>query len=270
MSLALMPNGQHILISMKDISYLKTIERQSKLASMGEMIGNIAHQWRQPLSIISVIASGIKMRQDFGEVSGYDLKPDMDEIVNQTNYLSKTIDDFRNFIKENNISKISCKLSSILDKTLSLLNSSLKNHRINVQMNVLHDMDIECYENELIQSLINIINNSKDAIKENVKEDDDKVIMITLSTDNEKARISIVDNGGGIPDEIIPRLYEPYFTTKHQSVGTGLGLPMAYRIIVQRHDGDIKVRNKTFEYNGKMFMGAEFTILLDVTKEESR
>jgi PAS domain S-box-containing protein len=265
MSVALMPNGQNILVSMKDISYLKTIERQSKLASMGEMIGNIAHQWRQPLSIISVIASGLKVRQDFGEVSGYDLKPDMEEIVNQSNYLSKTIDDFRNFIKENSTSKISCKVSSILHKTLSLLNASFKNHGINVQFDIVQDVEIECYENELIQSFINIINNAKDAIEENQK-NEDKVILITLSKDNDKAKISILDNGGGIPEEIIPRLYEPYFTTKHQSVGTGLGLPMAYQIIVQRHGGDIKVRNKTFEYEGKVFTGAKFTILLDLKK----
>jgi PAS domain S-box-containing protein len=268
MSVALMPNGQYILISMKDISYLKTIERQSKLASMGEMIGNIAHQWRQPLSIISVIASGLKMRQDFGEFSGYDLKADMDEIVNQANYLSKTIDDFRNFIKDNSHSKVKRSLGNIMDKTLSLLNSSFKNHTIAVQLNIVDDLSIECYENELIQAFINIINNAKDAIKEHVEEDD-RVIIITLVKNKEKAKISILDNGGGIPEDIIPRLYEPYFTTKHQSVGTGLGLPMAYQIIVQRHGGDIKVQNKTFEYNGKLFTGAKFTILLDLNKEES-
>jgi signal transduction histidine kinase len=186
------------------------------------------------------------MRQDFGEVSGYDLRDDMDEIVNQANYLSKTIDDFRNFIKDNNTSKISCMLSSILDKTLSLLNSSFKNHGISIKLDIVEDAEIECYENELIQSFINIINNAKDALKEHVGED-----------------------GGGIPEDIIPRLYEPYFTTKHQSVGTGLGLSMAYQIIVQRHGGDIKVTNKTFEYNGKLFTGAKFTILLDLKKEES-
>ena len=268
MSVALMPNGKNMLVSMKDISYLKTIEKQSKLASMGEMIGNIAHQWRQPLSVISVVASGLKVRQDFGEVSGYDLRDDMDEIVNQVNYLSKTIDDFRNFIKDNNTSKISCMLSSILDKTLSLLNSSFKNHGISIQLDIVEDVEIECYENELIQSFINIINNAKDALKEHVGEDD-RVIIITLAKDDKKAKISILDNGGGIPEDIIPRLYEPYFTTKHQSVGTGLGLPMAYQIIVQRHGGDIKVTNKTFEYNGKLFTGAKFTILLDLKKEES-
>lgn len=265
MSVALMPNGQNILVSMKDISYLKTIERQSKLASMGEMIGNIAHQWRQPLSIISVIASGTKMRQDFGEVSGYDLKPEMDEIVNQVNYLSKTIDDFRNFIRDNSHSTVKCHLGDIIGKTLSLLNSSFKNHGINVKLDIVEDVEVECYENELIQAFINIINNAKDAIKEHVEEDD-RVIIIKLVKDKEKAKISILDNGGGIPDEIISRIYEPYFTTKHQSVGTGLGLPMAYQIIVQRHGGDIKVRNKTFEYNGKLFTGAKFTILLDLRK----
>lgn len=264
MSLALMPNKKNILAGIKDISHIKAMEKQAKLASMGEMIGNIAHQWRQPLSVISVVASGIKLRQDFGEIHGYDLNQDMDEIVNQTNYLSKTIDDFRNFIKDDNISTYDFKVSELLDKTLSLLKSSFTNHQIIVKVDIKDDAEIDGYENELIQALINIINNAKDAIKENIPIEEDRLILINAQKTDNTIEISVIDNGGGIDPQIMPRLFEPYFTTKHQSVGTGLGLPMAYQIITQRHHGDLKVYNYTFEYNNKTHKGAKFTIIVNL------
>ncbi|MDY0327171.1 MAG: PhnD/SsuA/transferrin family substrate-binding protein [Arcobacteraceae bacterium] len=269
-SLALMPNKTHLLASIKDISYLKAIERQAKLASMGEMIANIAHQWRQPLSVISVVASGIKLRQEFGEIQGYNINEDMDEIVNQTNYLSKTIDDFRNFIKEDNISTFELQASTLINKTLSLLKSSFTNHHIAVDVDIKDDPYIDGYENELVQSLINIINNAKDAIKEHVPIEEDRIIFIKTRKINNTIEISVIDNGGGIDPQIIPRLYEPYFTTKHQSVGTGLGLPMAYQIITQRHHGDLRVQNYTFEHNGKIFRGAKFTIILNLSNEREK
>lgn len=266
MSLALMPNGKNILVSIKDISYLKAMEEQAKLASMGEMIGNIAHQWRQPLSIISVLASGLKLREDFGEIQGYSIKGDMDEVLNQTNYLSKTIDDFRNFIKDGSSQKI-FSIQQLIDKTTSLVKSSFTNHHIKLDTTILSDSYVRGYENELIQCLINIINNAKDAIIENVPNDDDRLILINLLTVDNFIELSITDSGGGISKDIINRIFEPYFTTKHQSVGTGIGLSMVHQIITKRHSGKINVENVIFTHNNKTYEGAKFTILLPQEEE---
>jgi len=177
MSMILLPDKKRILLSIKDISQHKLMESQSKLASMGEMIGNIAHQWRQPLSLISTIASGIKIQMEFGLFDEKDVIPDMDNIIKQTTYLSNTIDDFRNFIKNSN-EKGEVQISNIIHKTLSILNPSIVNHNIKIILNTDDNIEIIGYENQLIQALINILNNAKDALKENVKNSEDKLIFI--------------------------------------------------------------------------------------------
>ena len=177
MSMVLLPDKKRILISAKDITQHKLMESQSKLASMGEMIGNIAHQWRQPLSLISTIASGIKIQMEFGLFDEKDVIPDMDNIIKQTTYLSNTIDDFRNFIKNSN-EKGEVQISNIIHKTLSILNPSIVNHNIKIILNTNDNIEIIGYENQLIQALINILNNAKYALKENVKNSEDKLIFI--------------------------------------------------------------------------------------------
>ena len=134
---------------------------------MGEMIGNIAHQWRQPLSLISTIASGIKVKMEFKQFDEKELIPNMENIIKQTNYLSNTIDDFRNFIQNSNDKGEIC-VSEIIKKTLSILNPSIVSHNITIVLNTDDDIKIYGYENQLIQAIINILNNSKDALKEKV------------------------------------------------------------------------------------------------------
>ncbi len=234
--------------------------RSEKMIAMGEMIGNIAHQWRQPLTVISSLASAISFKKEYGRLNEDDIIPYMGQIVDQTNYLSNTIDDFRNFIKgdtsENLIS-----IASLCDKTLSITAPSLHNNYISVITNIDPNATIIAHENELMQALINIINNSKDVLVGN-ETIEDRYIFIDAIMINKKCEIKVKDNGGGIKPSLLNRIFEPYFTTKHQSQGTGLGLSMTHKIITELHNGTIVASNESFTYQNEQFCGACFTIVL--------
>ncbi|MDD2697495.1 MAG: PAS domain-containing protein [Arcobacteraceae bacterium] len=259
-SATILPDGNRMLISMKDITRLKTFEEHAKLASMGEMIGNIAHQWRQPLSVITTMASGIQLKKELGMLNENTLDESMDTIAEQANYLSHTIDDFRNFIR-NSDEEMPLDIKTTLLKTLSLVSAVLKNHDITVIQNIEDTITIIGHENELIQAFINIINNARDAVEENISNKDDKFIFITTKATDNGVIIEIKDNGGGIPQNIINKIFEPYFTTKHQSIGTGIGLSMTYKILTEHHNGKIEVHNEEYQYNGKNYKGACFTMM---------
>ena len=258
-SASLMPDKKHILLSMKDITKNKLFEEQSKLAAMGEMIGNITHQWRQPLSVITTVSSNVKFRKENNKLEKYDIVSDMNIIMQQANYLSRTIDDFRNFIKNSKEIKI-LSVKTAIEKTLSLLHAAMINNGINIVLNLKEDLQIEANENELVQSFINIINNSKDAINENVKPGEERLIFIDTLKDNSNLVVLIKDNGRGIPNELIHRIFEPYFTTKNKSVGTGIGLSMTYKMLVERQNAIIDVYNEEYIYNNKNYKGACFKI----------
>jgi PAS domain S-box-containing protein len=258
-SVNLLPDGKHMLLSMKDVSKFKTFEAQSKLASMGEMIGNIAHQWRQPLSVIAATSSGISLREEMGMLDKNILLEGMDNILHQATYLSKTIDDFRNFIKDTHEQE-TLSIKATLQKTISIIHPAMKSHNIQLIVDIADDLEISGYENELIQSFINIINNGRDAITENVESDVDKLIFITTVALQEGLNVIIKDSGGGVPQNVMEKIFEPYFTTKHQSVGTGIGLSMTYKILTEHHNGTIDVHNEKYEYNGKNYKGACFSI----------
>ncbi len=243
----------------QDISQRKLLESQSKLASMGEMIGNIAHQWRQPLSMISTIASGILLKNELVEKVSPQIVSDMEKIMGQTNYLSQTIDDFRNFIKNTNI-KETISIVETIEKALTILKPSINNNHIKLITNFKDDWEIEGFQNQIIQAFINIINNSKDAIKERLKESDEKLIFIESQKINNQFILVIKDNAGGIDDNILHKVFEPYFTTKHKSIGTGIGLSMSHQIITEYHDASIEVFNSTYIYNKKQYIGAYFQI----------
>ena len=248
-----------------EIEKNKTIQKKlfqsEKLASMGDMIGNIAHQWRQPLSVISTASSGMLLQKEYDTLTD-DQFIDFCNIINKnTQYLSKTIDDFRNFIKGDR-TKIKFDLNSNINSFLNLVDTSRKTHNINIILDLKEDIKIDGYENELIQCFINIFNNSKDILNEN--NIDNKFIFISAIREKNKVSIKIKDNGGGIPDEVLPRIFEPYFTTKHQSQGTGLGLNMTYKLIVDGMNGTIEAINEEYEYNNKCYRGAQFIIILPV------
>ncbi|WP_052502794.1 PAS domain-containing sensor histidine kinase [Halarcobacter anaerophilus] len=265
MSISLLPDKKRFLIVAKDTSSLKLMQEQARLASMGEMVGNIAHQWRQPLSVITTSVSGLKLKSELDCLEKNDISECADSVVTQANYLSKTIDNFRDFIKgDKSYRRISIK--ETLENTLILLEASLNNNYIKRVIRINDDLEINGNKNELTEGFINIINNSKDVLKQNVKDEDDRLLFIeTKKLDENSLELKILDSGGGIDDSIIDRIFEPYFSTKHQSQGTGLGLSMADKIIRNRHKASISVHNEIFKYKNKEYKGACFIIIFKVS-----
>ena len=236
----------------------KVLSEQSKMASMGEMIGNIAHQWRQPLSMITTAASGIQMQKEYEMLTDEFLEEMLSKINSSAQYLSQTIDDFRDFIK-GDTKPVEFNVSKYLEKAFVIEDAILKNNSIKLLKTLDEDITLNTYGNLFLQVIINIMNNAKDALK-NVDEDE-RYIFVELTKEDEKAVVSIKDSAGGIPQDILPKIFDAYFTTKHQSQGTGLGLYMTYNMI-HSMDGTIEVENTTFIYNDKEYTGAKFIMVI--------
>ncbi|AXH08435.1 histidine kinase [Malaciobacter halophilus] len=237
------------------------LEQQSKMAAMGEMIGNIAHQWRQPLSLISTISSGLKMQKEFGTLNDKDIDESVDAITKATKHLSKTIDDFKNFFKPNK-EKQHFTTKGVIEKSLSLISAQFKAKSIEIEKRI-EDIEIFGLENELIQVLINILNNARDELVK--KEQELKLITIEVKKIEQKVQFVISDNAGGVPQEIINKVFEPYFSTKKEQHGTGIGLYMSKEIISKNMNGDIKVTNYTLKKQNLTYKGAKFIISLPIS-----
>lgn len=264
-SISLLPDKKRLLITAKDITEMKMMEEQARLASMGEMIGNIAHQWRQPLSIITSVASGTKLTKELNILEDSELCENMDLIVKEAQYLSETINSFSNFIQgTKNFSK--CNLKDIIDETLQLMNAVFKNSFITVILDIENDGMVFVNEGQILQALINIMNNAKDALNELDKCKDKYIFITTKRESATHLKLEIFDNGNGINENIIDRIYEPYFTTKHKSIGTGIGLNMTRKILVENHKCKLNVYNKEFTYDNTQYKGACFTINFETTQ----
>ncbi|MGA1938877.1 PAS domain-containing sensor histidine kinase [Arcobacter sp. YIC-310] len=238
----------------------KIMFQQSKMASMGEMLKNIAHQWRQPLSVITSSASGLKLKKEFGILSDEDFSEFAEGILKSTNYLSQTIDDFSNYFK-NSSDKEVFHVNNVIEKAIQLTDSSLKSYDISIQTQFNDNCEIYGIKNELIQVLLNIINNAKDAYKD--KNKNQQIVQIESKKELLNACIIIKDYAGGINENIIDKIFEPYFTTKHQSQGTGIGLYMSKQIIEDRLNGSISVENIQKEEE----KGVAFKILVPISKK---
>ena len=235
------------ILTIVDVSEIRRKENllaeQTKLAAMGEMMGNIAHQWRQPLNIISITASGTKIKKELDLLTDEFLLDSLKQISDTTAHLSDTIDVFKDFFKDNK-EKSLFNLSQNISNTLSLLESILKENRILVNLNLDNDIYIYNFANEFSQAIINILHNANDAIKNKLDADDIRIINISTRQEKNKAIIEITDNAGGIAKDVIKKIFEPYFTTKHKYQGTGLGLYMTHKIIKMSMKGSISVSNK--------------------------
>jgi len=254
-------NGNHlILVIANDITEIKKLEaerlknqelifQQSKTASMGEMIGNIAHQWRQPLSIISTASTGLIIEKELGVLDDSKLIDTLKSINEYTQHLSNTIETFREYIKDTKEFK-EVILQDRIKMAISIINASFSSNFIVIKTNIenVEPIKIKLVLGELSEVLINIFNNSKDVLKE--RKIESPWVDVQLRRQKNKAIITIEDNGGGIDEKIIERIFEPYFTTKHQSQGTGLGLHMSYKIITESLKGSIYVKNTS---NGAKF-----------------
>lgn len=224
------------------------LTEQSKSAAMGEMIAMIAHQWRQPLQAVSILTQKLPItRMIEGKIEDELLDQVVEDVRKQLLYMSKTIDDFRDFFLPNK-SKEVISLKNILDKSFEFITFLIKTDSISININTKDDITILVHVNDLIQVLINILKNSRDAMIENniIK----KEININYYQKHNSTIIEIEDNAGGIPLNIINKVFDPYFSTKLEKNGTGLGLYMC-KMIVEKHClGKISVSNSK---NGALF-----------------
>jgi C4-dicarboxylate-specific signal transduction histidine kinase len=223
--------------------------QQSRLAAMGEMIGNIAHQWRQPLNALGLTVQQLRLFYDQGELNRDCLDKSIFQSMELIRHMSRTINDFRNYFKPDK-EKAEFRLSESIADTLSLVNASFKNQHIDIEVIAKKDSAIFGYRNEFAQVLLNILNNARDALTERGARD--PRVTITIGTEGERAVVIIADNAGGIPEEIMGKIFDPYFTTKDPQRGTGVGLFMSKTIIEKNMGGRLTARN-----TGE---GAEFRI----------
>jgi nitrogen fixation/metabolism regulation signal transduction histidine kinase len=213
---------------------------QNRLAAMGEMINNIAHQWRQPLNNISLIVQNMKYLNGSGALTQQELAQDVDSTMELIQFMSRTIDDFRNFFRQDK-QKQPFSINQTVAKTVALLAPSLTSHNITVQVQQQEEVQAEGYANEYTQVLLNVIANAKEALI--TREVPDAAIELVITAEAGRSVVTISDNAGGIPDDVLPKIFDPYFTTKHQAHGTGIGLYMSKVIIEQNMGGSLTARN---------------------------
>ena len=231
--------------------------QQSKMATMGEMIDNIAHQWKQPLNNISTCSTGVKLQKELNILSNENLIKEMTNIHDSVKYLSETIDDFRDFFNTDKTKK-EFSLEKCIDKVFLLVTSKLKNRNIQIIKNIQEDK-IVAVENEIVQVIINIINNAIDALDNSMYEN--RYIFVDTEAKDNQIYISIKDNAQGINENIIEKIFESRFTTKKEGKGSGIGLYMS-KVIINSHNGTISAKNCKFEYKNKEYVGAKFEICI--------
>ena len=251
-----------IMAIIRDITDLRNKEQillyQSKLAASGEMIDNIAHQWRQPLSAISTSATGARILKEIDNLSEKELFSILDTINNSAQFLSQTIEDFRSFFKPNK-QKNKFYIENSINKLLTLLGPKIKNKNIQVIKNI-KNIEIYNFENEFIQVLMNIVSNAIDALEE--CKEKKKYIFIDVISENGYLVVSIKDNALGVPSEVVGKIFELRFTTKTK--GTGIGLYMCSTII-NSFKGSLEFRNSKYEFDNNFYKGAEFIIKIPIT-----
>ena len=233
--------------------------QQSKMAAMGEMLENIIHQWRQPLSAISACVSGLQFKKELDNLNDEILGESFKNIMFIIRHLSNTLNDFRDYLKPNR-KKENFKLDENIDKSISLLTSQFKIESIEIIKNI-SNVSLVGFKNDFIQSFLNILNNAKDALKQRANQK--KFIFIDMKLINDtQVEIRIKDNAGGIPEDVIDKIFEAHFTTKSESDGTGIGLYMTKEMIEKHMFGKLDVINVDYEYEGVEYRGAEFIIIL--------
>lgn len=231
--------------------------QQSKMAAMGEMISMIAHQWRQPLSSISAATIGLQLHLELDTFEREEFSKTLENINKYVQYMSRTIEDFRNFYRPDKKKELVV-LADVVKSSLSIIKLSLLNNNIEVVTRFETFEPIMSYSNELIQVVLNLIKNAKDALLEN-QTPHAKITLSVIKNGGEKQSIIVADNNSGVPEELIDKIFEPYFTTKDQINGTGLGLYMSKTIIEEHCGGSISVENHK---------GAHFIVTIPIRSTE--
>lgn len=224
----------------RNMEHKKLLIQQSKLAAMGEMLGNIAHQWRQPLNALNLSFFELKYIKDSGELTDDKLRDILDRVNALIQQMSATVDDFRNFFRENK-EQTEFLLADCVRKAIYLVQAFFEEHRITVDLRVDSELTVMGYPGELAQVFLNILNNAKDALSEkNIAEPH---VLARVFYENGRAVAEIEDNAGGIEEDLLERIFEPYFTTKPEGKGTGIGLYMSKMIVENSMPGRLYVRN---------------------------
>lgn len=251
--------------SFVDISELRQKEKlvieQSKMFAVGEMIGNISHQWRQPLNLITTVANNWKACDELGMLEKDEMLKESEIIVSNATQLSKIIDDFMYFFKEEDKTS-DFSIDELIASLLRLEGTTLKMNQINFISNVNSSKTIAANKNRLLQALLNITNNSIEALVDNLEEN--RTILFDVEEKEEEIVLKITDNAGGIPAEILSKVLEPYISTKENLNGLGLGLYMTY-IIVEKMNGKIVVENRSFEIDNVEYKGTQISIFIPLS-----
>lgn len=230
--------------------------QQSKDAAMGEMIGVIAHQWKQPLNIIGIITQGLNDKYEFGELTADELQGDTEKILVQINFMSQTINDFRNFFKPSS-NLVFFEVGTLVNDVFKLNEAKFKNMAITFTMHEENCFEAFGLPNELKQVIMNIFSNASDVFEERAVVD--RGIDVYFETSKNTGKIKLQDNGGGIPEELLPdKLFERYISTKGDK-GTGLGLQICRTIIEDKFNGKMWAHNTE--------SGAEFVIELPLERK---
>lgn len=248
-------NAQYLtIVTLIDLTQIKMrdkfIQEQSKLAQMGELLNMIAHQWRQPLTAISASTEFLKLKAMIGDVSSEEVTKAMDEVFNYTSHLSKTINDFRDFYKNDKEKKETC-LEKLVEKSLNIIEDSLTYKNIKIIKELTCTESFKTFENEVTQVILTILQNAEEVL-ENNKTKDPQITIKAFEDEDGFYSLTIEDNGGGIKESILNKIFDPYFSTKEEKNGTGLGLYFAKRIIETNCDGLLMASNGDY--------GAVFTL----------
>ena len=223
--------------------------QQGRLAAMGEMINNIAHQWRQPLNNIGLIVQNLQLGYESGDMTAAEMNREVNSAMEVILHMSHTIDDFRNFFRQDR-EKSAFGVNGAVSRCLEFVAASLESCHIRVEVSDEEQVMATGYQNEYAQVLLNILNNARDVLME--RRIEAPRIAVRVSGANGRSLVAISDNGGGIAEDILPRIFDPYFTTKEPGKGTGIGLYMSKVIVEQHMNGRLTARN--------VAEGAEFRI----------
>lgn len=243
--------------------------QQARLASMGEMIQNIAHQWRQPLNSMIILIQSFKLKFYNNKLDKKFIDAQTEDGIRIAKNMSATIENFRNFFRLNK-NREEYSLKTMIEDTVKILNPVLEQNNITVNIDIPEDITFYGHENSLAQAIANLIKNSNDAILE--KKIESGECEISLEIKNGNVFIEMKDNARGIKNEFIDKIFEPYFTTKHKSVGTGIGLYMSKEIIEKQMYGTISASNSNWisKFSRKSYYGAIFLIKLPVKQNQQK
>ncbi len=241
--------------------------QQARLASLGEMLNNIAHQWRQPLGSLTMIVQSFQTKMLVGKLTEKFVDEKVEDALLLAQNMSNTLDDFKNFFSPDK-AKSKFFIKNCIEHSMQLAKYLLEKENIKINLIIKQDIEINSFYNELSHVFLNIISNSKDALCSTINKND-RIIKIIIHKYKENIIINMIDNGGGIPEDIVPKIFEPYYTTKYKSAGTGIGLYMSKQIVEKHMNGTILYKTVTHKIKDKRnFNCSLFTIKIPIINEE--